>query len=115
MWQFFQDALREATKSSYKISVGAVLVHRNKIVSRGYNVVYSTGRKNMDSLHAEVAAIKKADKNKHKGGTIIVGRRNRRGELALAKPCKYCEAYMKKMGIKKVWYSSDDGWMKMDL
>jgi len=114
MFEFFQAALNEAKKSSYKIPLGAIVIHKNKIVGRGHNVVCSTGTIH-DGLHAEIAAINDTTARFRKDSVVIVGRVNKNNELAMAKPCARCETVLKKLGIKRVWYSCEGEWHRMDL
>lgn len=114
MLGFFQAALREAKKSSYKVPMGAVIIRKNKIVGRGHNIVCSTGDV-YDGIHAEISAINNVTAKYRKNGILVVGRVNKNNELAMAKPCKRCETVLKKLGIKRVWYSDHTGWQRMDL
>lgn len=114
MQEFFQAALSESKKSSYKVPMGAVVVHKNTIVGRGCNIAHSTGEPN-DGMHAEIAAINNTTAKYRKDGVLFVGRVNKDDELAMAKPCQSCETILKKLGIKRIWYSSEDGWQRMDL
>lgn len=112
---FFNEALKQAEKSSYKVKLGAVVVYRNKIVGKGYNITLSTGQVPDGGDHAEISAIKNTTAKFRKNSTLIVGRRNKLGELALAKPCYMCEVILRKVGVKHVWYSIEGGWEKMTL
>lgn len=114
MHEFFQAALNEATKSSYKVPMGAVVIQKNKIVGRGHNIAHSTGEIN-DGIHAEISAINNTTAKYRKGSVLVVGRVNKNSELAIAKPCQSCETILKKLGVKRVWYSTELGWQKMDL
>lgn len=55
-------ALEEAKKaySTYEVPVGAVIVHKEKIIGRGYNLRESLKD---PTAHAEMIAIKEASKN----------------------------------------------------
>lgn len=115
MDKFFNDAIQQSFKSSYKIKIGAVIVQKNKIVGKGFNISYSTGNPHGDGIHAEISAINHTTAKFRKNSTIVVGRLNKKGELAMSKPCHACETVLKKLGIKKVWYSIPNGWDKMIL
>lgn len=41
--------------------------------------------------------------------TVISLRINRRGNLAMAKPCKVCEHKLKVYGVRRVYYSNREG------
>lgn len=91
---------------------GCVVLHHGKIMSTGYNinkVQYKNKllyRKISCSTHAEMSAIlslktKKAD-------TILVIRVGKDGTLRDSKPCKYCYEFISKIGIKRVYYSTNN-------
>ena len=114
-YPFFNVAIGEAYKSSFKIQMGAVVICKNKIVGRGHNVSLSTGKKHGDGKHAEMAAIGNTTARHRKDSTVIVCRINRSGDIRMAKPCVKCQTIMKKIGIRKVIYSTNFGWDKMFL
>ena len=111
---FFHIALKEAEKSNYKVPMGAIFVNQNKIVGRGCNVVFSTGKSN-DGIHAEISALNNTTARYRKNATVFVGRTTKDGSLATAKPCYKCEKILSKIGVKWVWYSTSDGWERMRL
>jgi len=114
MQTFFQEAANEALKSSYKLRLGAIVVQKNKIVGRGHNVVHSTGVLR-ESTHAEMSAINNT-KARYRGGSVLfVSRLGSGGELLLAKPCARCEKVLRKLGVRRVWYSSSEEWKLMKL
>lgn len=41
--------------------------------------------------------------------TIYVIRVNAHGKLANSKPCAHCTKFLKKSGVKNIYYSVDDG------
>jgi len=64
-------------------------------------------------LHAEIAAIKKALRfysvDMLRGTTLIVCRVKKNG-LGNSKPCIGCQRAIAEFGIKKVIYTTEDGW-----
>ena len=58
-------------------------------------------------LHAEMDLLRKLRKNSV--NKIYVARFTKGGKLTMAKPCKYCEKYLRDFNIKKVYYSNWDG------
>jgi len=62
-------------------------------------------------LHAEVAAILNAGRGALRGSVMYVVRVGKTNEqpMRISKPCKFCQAIISKVGIKKVYYSIDDG------
>jgi len=107
-------AIDEANLSDFKIKLGTIIYKNTTIISKGHNYKEKSVRsitKNFIewpfSIHAEVSAIINA-KQDLKGCSIIVVRINNRNQLLLAKPCKYCRAYLEYVGIKKIWYSINE-------
>lgn len=109
-------AVEEAEKSKfYSYRVGCIIFERNTIISKGHNYqqrgVKSFTRKFMNypfSIHAELCAILNA-KTDLKRKSLLVVRLNNTGKLKLARPCNYCYGYIKYVGIKDIYYSTNDG------
>lgn len=110
-----------------KARLGAVLIYKGKVMSvgwnstktsplqrqlnryRGYDVDASEAH---NTLHAEVACLTKArDLDIDWGRASIFVYRIKKDESAgLARPCKGCQALIKSMGIKNIYYSTENGW-----
>ena len=54
------------------------------------------------------------DWNKLKGCSIFVYRTNKNGQLAMAKPCDMCQKLIKYVGIKNMFYTTNDGEIKLE-
>lgn len=110
MKKFINVAMNEALKSNQNFKHGAVLVHNNKIISKGYN--HSNGKDmphHMWSIHAEMDAVlssnvcvKLQDYVK-----LYVVRITPTG-LAESKPCAKCQKFMKRFNVSRVFYSTCD-------
>lgn len=100
-----QEAVRQSQKTKYVFRLGAVIFNRHRIISGGYNRVYFNG-----ANCAETLAIKKAPSKLLKGTTILVCRVNNSGTFGMSKPCGRCVKLIIKSGIKKIIYSTPDGW-----
>lgn len=105
----------EAEKSTHQHRMGCVIFHKNRIISTGYNYpqrsVKHLRRKFFrwyGSVHAEIDAIIKARTDLTRASMLVV-RINRKGDLKLAKPCSHCSAYIDHVGIRKVYYSTNEG------
>lgn len=61
-------------------------------------------------LHAEVACLLKVRSARKQAHTLKVERYGRKGEMRLAFPCESCQAAIKLAGVKKVIFTSEDGW-----
>jgi deoxycytidylate deaminase len=70
----------------------------------------SFAAENWTHLHAEIACISKV-KNKKllSGSTIYISRKTKHDENALARPCKACMQAIIDHKIKKIIYTTDDG------
>lgn len=109
-----KKATEEANKVKERYRVGAIVFKGKRILSRGCNTYQKSAKKLHpkftrwpNSIHAEVDAILKAHRNL-KGASILVVRINKAGELRNAKPCAHCMLYLKHVGIRKVYYSTND-------
>jgi len=110
-----KEAVQQSQKTKYKYKLGAVIFNRHKIISGGYNRVHSINGIKQLGVCAESLAIKKAPAKLLKNTTILVCRVNKSGNLGMAKPCSKCKKAIAKAGIKKVIYSSPDGWKIMKM
>lgn len=64
---YMREAIKEAKRSTYEVPVGAVIVHRGKIIGRGHNM---TETDKNPLAHAELIAIKQA--SEYLGGWRII-------------------------------------------
>lgn len=65
---------------------------------------------NGKGCHAEVDALEKLAPQERYGCTVYSVRVARtEAHPGMAKPCPTCEAYMRKYGVKKVYYSTATG------
>lgn len=122
---FIKLARRQAISSSYGIfRHGAVLVNGGKVINVGFNQERFTcfGKRFRPSgvgsatLHAELSAILNLDYTLTKGGTIYVVRCSiKDNEFRNSKPCAMCHSAMKFVGIKRVVYSIENGFMTYKL
>lgn len=119
--KYLAMALKESAESTYyRVRIGAVLVLNNKVIGKGANLSTShplqsfhnhrTGRvAPSHHLHAEIHALVDCDRSDIQGSEIYVGRFDRRGNLAMCKPCVACEDALRRAGIKRVIYTSNQG------
>ncbi len=114
--RFLNRAIKEAEASTFlKFRVGAVIFKGNRLISTGRNwgnkwnsSVPAHFKKWPTSIHAEVDALINARQDVA-GYSILVVRIGQSGQLLLAQPCVHCEAYLHHCGIKKVYFSTNDG------
>lgn len=111
---FINLAIIESRKSEGDTQIGCVITDKKgRILSRGYNKIKKshpvqakyasdTNLPEKIFLHAEIDALIKLKEPPH---TIYVGRRNKNGEYAIAKPCSICSAAIKDTPIMRVVYT----------
>ena len=98
--------------------IGAVVTKNNHIISTGHvtrkshpkNPKLRSGSKRTQ-LCAETLAIFRAiriikDLSKC---VIYVARRTKSGDLAIAKPCIFCQELMREQGIRKAFFTNQEG------
>jgi tRNA(Arg) A34 adenosine deaminase TadA len=108
---YIQAAIECAKHSVLTHKHGCVVVHRNKIVSTGWNE-HSLHIKQTFSLHAEISAVaklKKKPRNFLSNCTMYVVRLSSRGNIHLSKPCIMCTNVLERSGIGRIIYSDSDG------
>jgi deoxycytidylate deaminase len=94
-----------------KFRLGAILVHKNNIISVGTNS-YKThplmaARTEWPYLHAEQHAIIRAGVDNCEGLDLYIARVLKNNKLALSKPCNVCSKLIRDVGIKNVYYSTN--------
>ena len=65
-----------------------------------------------DKLHAEIhclSSLKSYIDLDYNKVNLFIARIRRDGKMALARPCNACMAYIKKLGIRKIYYTTDYG------
>ena len=124
---FFDMARSVAMQSnSYKCHLGCVAIYRGKVIVSGYNsekthpmqMKYNKYRKNkifkdgfLPTLHSEMKMLielKKYDIN-FKKVKVFVYRIRKDQDFGMARPCPACMKAIKDFGIKKIYYTTNDG------
>ena len=123
---YFKAAKAVSELSDFdRVHIGAVAVYKHKIISSGTNSYktnpiqkkYNKYRYSVDkghTLHAEMECLlplmsrKDIDFNRL---SLYIYRENKNGSLAIAKPCESCRQLIKALGIKKIYYTSDDSYV----
>lgn len=129
----FQIAKDIASHSDFKtFHVGCVLVYRNHVIGaasnstkthplqKRYNKKYRTFKKGkkpiLDSLHAEIAALASVEYTvdqsvNWKDVKVYVYRicKGKKTGKGMARPCPSCLAALKDKGIRKIYYTTEEG------
>jgi hypothetical protein len=93
--------------------IGAVLSDGPIILSSKFNS-YKTDAKLLPFYkfpfsHAESSCILGVGLDNCEGKCLVVTRIKKDGSVGLAKPCGECQTLIGKVGIKRVWYSTEEG------
>ena len=117
----FSRLISDARESIYEGKrynvVAATLDKHNNIIATAENSYCKThplqahlaeraGRPCREYLHAEIGALVKSCT---KAESIMVVRSTRRGLTRCAKPCDICMMALREAGVRKIYYSDDEG------
>lgn len=126
-YRYFKKAKMAATISDYnKIHIGCIAVYQGNVIGIGCNTVkthpiqkyYNKYRDSWNkngikpTLHAEINClncIRHLDINFQKVKLYIFRTRLDR-EFGMSRPCPSCMAAIKDLGIKHIYYTSNDGY-----
>jgi deoxycytidylate deaminase len=114
--RFFELARKLAHKSPSCHKLGCVIVSGNKVVSVGFNDMSKTHPKAnspFKTLHAEIDALIGLD-NANRCDAYVF-REFKDGRWAMAKSCPACELALRKAGVKRIFYTTDNGWNMLAL
>lgn len=104
-----------------KFRHGAVLVKHGAVINACHNKNracsfgsrFRSRDKGQATIHAELGAILNIGRGSTENADMYVIRINQEGEFRNSKPCSMCQEAMKFVGIKRVFYSSNDGTFEM--
>lgn len=130
---FFKVAKEEMKLSDYsgQAAIGCAVYYKGTLLAKGHNSdktspvqekyniyrYHSKGRYLPAKNHAEIAALKKIrwldiDFSQIE---IYTYRELKNGQIAMSRPCPSCMAFIKKLGIKKINYTTSDGYAQEKL
>jgi len=109
--------------SDHRVHIGAVITMGSRIISSGHNSQHKChalqvkldkemfGGESHGPLHAEVDALlplirKGVDLS---NASLYVYREHKNGVLACARPCARCEKLIRQTGIKRIFYTVENG------
>ena len=116
--RFFELATRVAENAAqHGYRHGAILVRGNVVLNASHNKNayarfgerFRRRDKGDDTHHAELGCILGLDRSVTRGADVYVVRVGRSGNLLLSKPCDMCEAALRHVGVRRVYYSLNDG------
>lgn len=112
--RFFELAKKMALMSEYgKFRHGAVLVRHGCVMSAGLNKDkpcsfgsrFRPKEMGEATIHAELAAILNVPRSQTEGADLYVVRVGAAADLRNSTPCRMCQAALKFVGVKRVFYS----------
>ena len=95
-----------ANKSTHNFRHATLLLRGGKVLSYGYN---------HDNRHAEYNAIKSVWPKFRRGAVLINFRIGRKDTLLNSRPCFECEQFSRQAGIKKIIFSTGEGFKEIKL
>lgn len=113
----FEEPLRLLKKIAIESIVyykhAAALISGDTILSSGANKFIKEVKINDQTyyrtMHAEITVFQRLPKKKVRGMDILVIRINKNLALRNSRPCAQCIDKLCKLGIRKVYYSNEDG------
>lgn len=127
---YFKAAKAMSELSEFKqYHIGAVAVYGHKIISSGNNSNktnpiqkrLNAHRFDVDTrhtVHAELACllplINRKDIN-FSDVSLYIYRAHKSGDLALARPCASCEALIRSLGIRNIYYTGNKSYISEEI
>lgn len=129
-FKFAREASKRATyrgSHNFAPAIGAVAVYKGSIVASAcntnktsplqakYNVYRFRDSNTLDKTHAEISLIQKlrwkfGDSIDWTKVHIYLYREYKDGTLGPSRPCESCLALIKELGIKRIAYTTEDGY-----
>lgn len=129
-FKFAREASQHATYTGsrkFSPAIGAVAIYKGSIVGTAfnsnktsplqakYNIYRFRDSDTLDKVHAEMSLIQKlrwkfGDSINWSKVQIYLYREYKDGALAPSRPCPSCLALIKELGIKKIAYTTEDGY-----
>lgn len=116
--KYFDLAKRLSYKSNHhKVQMGCVIVDKNRVIGLGINQMKTNPKSPYPykTTHCEFDAVLDCERRSIKGASIYIYRENKSGTLANAKPCRYCEYLLRRVGIKRVYFTNNGSYECMNV
>lgn len=100
--------------SRFDFRHGAAIIKNSKIIAVGHNYADSRsfGNQTIFTVHAEIDAINHTNIRALRGATMVLYAEQHKGRVKCSRPCPNCFQIMRKLGFKRVIYSTPEGWKK---
>lgn len=106
-------AKRLANNSDHhKYKLGCIVFKKSRILGLGFNQLKTDPKSphTWKHIHSEFAAIKNVPLEELKNSSVLVYmERVSNGSVGVAKPCPCCENMLRKVGVKQIYYTTNDG------
>lgn len=104
---------KKAIESIVYYKHAAALISGDTVYSSGTNKFIKQIKNNNQiyyrTMHAEITVFERLPKKKVRGMDILVIRINKHLALRNSRPCNQCIDKLSKLGIRKVYYSNEEG------
>ena len=111
----YLNMAKEASKQSdfKQHHLGAVAIYKGSLLATGHNSTKTSPRQKEFNRERGWDV---EDSKAHNTVRLYVYREHKNGVKALARPCPACQKMIKDMGIKEVWFTTENGfgyeWME---
>lgn len=108
--KYFDLAKQLSHKSNHhKVQMGCVIVDKNRVIGLGINQMKTDPKSPFPykTTHCELDAILDCERRSIKGASAYIYRENKAGIPVNAKPCKYCQELLFRVGIRKVYFTNN--------
>ncbi len=127
---YFKTAKAIAELSDFpKVNIGCCAVYKHKIISSGCNSMktnptqkrlnaYRFDADTPATIHAELSCLLPLINRKDidfRDVSLYIYREFKSGELALAKPCASCEALIRSLGIRSIYYTGSQSYISEEI
>tara|TARA_B100000131_G_scaffold90220_1_gene86926 strand:- start:16998 stop:17432 length:435 start_codon:yes stop_codon:yes gene_type:complete len=118
----FELARNVAHNSTYgNIRHGAVLVRGGSVLNASFNKEnfssfgnrFRRSGQGPATVHAELGCVLGLSRDSTTGADIYVCRINKEGEFRSSKPCPMCHEALRHVGVKRVYYTTNEGTFEM--
>ena len=112
-----------------RVKIGCCAVYKHKIISSGCNSMktnpaqkrLNAHRFNADTpatIHAELSCLLPLISRKDiefRDVSLYIYREFKSGDLALAKPCASCDALIRSLGIRNIYYTGNQSYVSEEI
>lgn len=117
--RYFNIAKKLSRKSDHpRYKLGCVIVNKRDVIGWGHNKhhTHPASPHAFRYIHAEFSAILGMDPAELRNSIAFVYRENRSsGRVGIAKPCPSCQRMLCSCGIKRVYFTTGDGYDFYDM